>query len=322
MYDRIIVPLDGSPFAEQALPLAATIARRAGGVLTLVRVHVPPPAPGPGQDASLASFDLDAADRASTGEYLQRMAAHTGEGAALRTGTTLVDASTPAEAICREAAETGAAMIVMSTHGRTGVRRALLGSVADGVLRRATVPVLLWHPADVPSPEVPALEHVLVALDGSTWAEQAVPPAAALAEALGARLTLARVVAHVVRPVATELAAISATPYAGVTYVPPEVDYEATMRELERSRGYLAKLAERVRASHRALPVGVQAVTGEDPGAVVARLAGEVHADVVALATHGRGASRLVVGSTVDHVLRARRGATLVVRPSLPDARG
>lgn len=198
MADRILVPLDGSPFAEEVLPLAASIARHSGALLALVRVHLPPPAV-PGPDATLAAFELEDVERRGAGEYLGRTAARVSEAAALRTTTTLVDAGAPADAICREAEESG-----------------------------------------------------------------------------------------------------------------------ATLREVDRARASLERLAGRMRATHRGMPVGVQAVTGEDAGAVLARLAREVHADVIALTTHGRGASRLFIGSTVDHVLRARRGATLLVRPSVP----
>lgn len=145
----IIVPLDGSPFAEHALPLACLIARQAGtrGRVELVHVHDPgvyaanAPALEPAWEnerAAEMSVDLDAVAARLAAETKLRVTAVTLRGRV-------------AESIAVHAAERGADLIVMTTHGRSGIKRAILGSVTERVLRTAAVPVLV-----VPSPEAHA----------------------------------------------------------------------------------------------------------------------------------------------------------------------
>ena len=321
MYDRIIVPLDGSPFAEQVLSLAAAIARRTGMALELVKVHHARPV-GYAQDTMLAALDLDARDLELSAGYLARIARELGEGTGLAVRTSVLEDASPPVAICNEAERVGATLIAMATHGRTGLLRTVRGSVADGVLRHTTAPVLLWRVSEPPQPVPAAPAHVLVALDGSTWAEMVVPTAAVLARVLGARLSLVRVVAHVAAVLPAPVATIGDVPFAGPGWLPPEIDRAATQRAVERARGYLHHVVDRIHAEHPGLVVGVHAVADDDAAATILRLTSEVHADVVAMTTHARGASRFIVGSTVDKVLRGRAGVTLLVRPTAPTPRG
>ena len=202
MHDTVLVPLDGSSFVEQVLPLAATIARKSGMAVELVKLHRAHPA-GYAQDATLAALDAAGRGRALSGEYLRTTADHLAKRASIRVcSRVLDDPSSTAEAICGEAARVNAAMIAMTTHGRTGLVRAVRGSVADEVLKHARMPVLLWRPAadgDGASAATPG--HVLVTLDGSMRAESVLPAATALASVLEARVTLLRVVPHVSAPV-------------------------------------------------------------------------------------------------------------------------
>ena len=316
MYDTILVPLDGSPFAEQVLPLAATIARRAGMCLDLVKVHRSHPV-GYAQDTMLAALDVDGRSRALSGAYLERVAERIDEK--LHVVRRLVDDPSPVpEVICGEAARGGAAMIAMTTHGRTGLLRMLRGSVADGVLRHATVPVLLWRASDEPVRPIVAPTHVLVALDGSTWAEMVLPAAAALASTLGARLTLLEVVASI-PAIIPELVPVPAeVPYVGPGYTAAMVDVEATRRAVERAQAYVSHVVERVRSEHPELNVGCRVLNEDHAAPAIVRMARDIGADLVAMSTHGRGASRLVVGSTVDGVLDRQSGALLLVRPTVP----
>lgn len=321
MYDRILVPLDGSPFAEQVLPLAAALARRSGMTLELVQVQRSHPV-GYVQDTMLAALGIDAREREASAAYLDGVARRLSEDAGLVVRPTLLDAATPAEGICREAERTGATLLAMTTHGRTGLLRTVRGSVADGVLRHATLPVLLWRPGDPPPAPPTSPEHILATLDGSTWAETVLPVAAAIADAVGARLTLLRVVANVSAVAPAPVATIGGVPFAGLDYVPPVLDPHATRRAVDRAHGYLVHVADRIHADHPRLVVGTHALADDDAARTILRMLPEVHADVVAMSTHGRGTSRLIVGSTVDRVLRGRTGATLLVRPSLPVPRG
>ncbi len=194
MKDTILVPLDGSTFAEQVIPLAASMARTLDIPLELVRVH-PAPTIGFSQDVFHATLDEDADARIGDRAYLDRLALALANQE-LSVHTTLLDARDVPEAIVARATAARARIIVMTTHGRTGVRRTIMGSVADDVAKRATIPVLLWtttesHP--VRSPSLP-FTRVLVPLDGSLAAEAILPHAVMMAQLGSGRLTLLRVV--------------------------------------------------------------------------------------------------------------------------------
>ena len=138
MYSRILVPLDTSDLAEQALPHAEALARRLNAELQLLTViHTPP------EEAASAGAPADEFDpRALEGqEYLQGLAARlTGDGVRVKTRIRRGDI---AEEIMAHAVETRCDLIVVCTHGRSGLGRWVYGSIADRLLRYAPVPVLL-----------------------------------------------------------------------------------------------------------------------------------------------------------------------------------
>lgn len=173
MFHDIILPLDGSSLAECAIGPAAWIADACKARLHLVRVHVR-------RDGDTA--EQDAVARAGAARYLQEIASWLGEGRADDRRVVVLDGS-PALAIADYADRVDADLIVMTTHGRTGVERRRLGSVASVVAHHARCPVLLargeageYVPRHVP------LEHILVAVDGTERAEDV----ATLALRLGA----------------------------------------------------------------------------------------------------------------------------------------
>ena len=143
MFKKVMVPLDGSELAEQALAPACRIAEKFGGELLLVRVvtaeHSLPTlayraARPDGSATQLPRADVDEAEAYLTNLKVPAM------GVPVRT---LVLSGAPPELIIATAAESGVDLIVMSTHGRAGLMRLLYGSVAEAVLRGASVPVLL-----------------------------------------------------------------------------------------------------------------------------------------------------------------------------------
>ena len=202
MFHHILVPLDGSFRAEQALPVAARLARASGGTLTLLKVVTA------GIDMDLRPMELtkraelsQEADVARAQEYLAQVASSDDlKGIDVRTE---VLTGTPAQAILLFAQLQPVDLLVMCSHGTTGIKRWLLGGVAEKVAHHATFPVLLLHeggPALVGTP--PHAEgplRVLVPLDGSVLAKAALVPAAQLVAALAApgpaELHLTRVVA-------------------------------------------------------------------------------------------------------------------------------
>jgi nucleotide-binding universal stress UspA family protein len=145
MFRTIVVPLDGSPFAEQALPWALRLARRAGATLELVRGHVLYALTQPA--AAWAPFDpaAEADSKQEEWAYLDAIARRLAGAAPVSITRTLVD-GLESEGILRRVREGRADLVVMATHGRGPLGRFFLGSVADVLVRETSVPVLLVRP--------------------------------------------------------------------------------------------------------------------------------------------------------------------------------
>jgi nucleotide-binding universal stress UspA family protein len=292
--NTILLPLDGSPLAEQSLPYAASLARRSGAKIVLVRAA---------QAHTLLDIDAGEAQIAAIRRAEQDL-----EAAATRLRAEGVKAEVhvyydqPIPAILDAARRHEAGLIVMSTHGRSGLGRMMYGSVADDVLRHAEVPVLLvpatidhaW-PSDQPL-------TILVPLDGSALAEEALASTGLLAEPLGARLHLLRVVEPPRYPLYGD----------GYVYVPFD-----DAAELQQARAYLDELAGRL--ADTGTDVSIEVAVGL-PSSVVPRVARESQADVIAMATHGRGGlARLVLGSVATGTLQRAHVPLLLTRPAALD---
>ena len=201
MFLSVLVPLDRSSFAEQALPLASSIARRANARLDLVEVHALYALEDPHAGWAPFEADRDAQCKQQEQLYLDATATLTtcvsavAATAGVLSGSAVVP-ETVADSILERARTGKADLIVMATHGRGPLNRFGLGSVADQLIRRAPMPVLLVRPCEKPSRTVlePVLENILIPLDGSQLAEQVLEPAAELAQLMEARLCLLRVV--------------------------------------------------------------------------------------------------------------------------------
>src|SRR2546421_10495545 len=203
MFKRILVPLDGSGRAERALPIAARLARATGGSIFLVRVLSTEPArlpSAPGKPNLVQT--IGQADRALAESYLAGVAE-----CELLTGIpvqTYVPVGLISPSILTMAAEKHADIIVMCSHGYTGVKRWwMMGSVAAKVARFADIPVLvLREGGSVPEERHPGERplRVLVPLDGSDYARAALVPAAYLAAALAAPGRGALHLTHIVQP--------------------------------------------------------------------------------------------------------------------------
>jgi nucleotide-binding universal stress UspA family protein len=198
----------------------------------------------------------------------------------------------PAEEILRAAAEVGADLIVMGTHGRGGLRRLLAGSVAEAVLRRAACPVLALHaPNDQPATARP-IEVILHPTDFSEQGESAMGVARALARDCGARLVLLHVAAS---EILLEGMVVSAT-------------------ESAINRKALDEIRDRLDGPDLKFPV--QAIVKEgDAIAGILRAADEERADLIVMGTHGRtGLERLLMGSVAEGVLRRASCPVLIVK--------
>ena len=167
-YERVLIPLDGSKLAEQALAHASLLARGFGVPIHLLRVH------DPAREGPKASI---------TKQYLITVA-----GSLHRAGvpaTSVLKEGRPAWHIANEANEQPRTLVVMATHGQTGVGRFKLARVTEEVLEDVTVPTLLVRSRlqREPSPEV-KLSNIVVPLVWSNLAEQVLPHVAQLATAL------------------------------------------------------------------------------------------------------------------------------------------
>lgn len=289
----MLVPLDGSPLAERAIPYAVAVARATDGRLAIVRTAHGLTRPG-GDESQVRSKVMEEAEA-----YLEALAGRLAEHhLPIDTGTNGDDT---VEGIILEADFRQADMIVMATHGRSGLGRWIYGSVAEAVLRRTTVPVMLipaWLPEAGETP-LGVKPKVLVPLDGSAFAEEALAPATTLAAALGGELMLV----HAISPFEQVM-----TPEVTL----PSYTEEAQARE-EVARAYLNDLVKRSAAS--GVTVNVDIRMGLPPDAIAAA-ARENNATLVVMATHGRtGVRRLLMGSVADATLRRSELPILFVRP-------
>jgi nucleotide-binding universal stress UspA family protein len=300
MYRSILVPLDGSAFGEHALPLAVSLAHRSGGALQLVYVHTPYLY----VDSNYLYDDqVDRQLREQKQNYLDDVVGRLRAATTVPVGYVFREGMV-ADAICEELTTTKVDLIVMTTHGHGPLSRFWLGSVADELVRRASVPVLLVRPRET-TPDLqqaPVLRHVLIPLDGFALAEQVLEPAVALGRLLKADFTLLRVVKPVLFPGhdPTELEN-------------PAPGQPATGRMQAEARAYLEGVAERLRA--QSFKVQTRVVVDPQPAVAILGQGLELPGGVLALATHGRGGlPRALLGSVADKVVRSATIPVLVCR--------
>jgi nucleotide-binding universal stress UspA family protein len=283
MPQRIVVPLDGSPLAERVLSHVARLLRREDAEVVLVRaVHVAP---------SLAKIDItkiEAAERRAAEAHLRDTAARLASlGVRVRS---LVETGPPAESILDAARRERASLIAMSTHGRTGLARWALGSVAEKVVRASDVPVLLLHsfrrdadgrPVPIGDGQVP-FRRILVPLDGSANALAVMDSVEATARLCGSEVLLLA--------------------------VEPEGGEEAPGPAAAQAGAQAGRLKA---AGIEASPLRLRG----DPATRILDAAEAERADLIAMSTHGEsGVSRWALGTVTERVLRSSTTPLLVVR--------
>ena len=302
MFRKILVPLDRSSLAEQAIGHAASIARESGATIDVALVHEP------FTFAGYADLPWDD-DPAAEEKYVETIAAELESGAHV-TATHAVLRGAPAEMIVQRAREIGADLIVMTSHGRTGFSRAWLGSVADAVMRNSAIPVLIVRAEQGAADRRAAarsIKRVLVPMDGSALATGVVPAATELARAAHASVTLLRIAPIVPLVMAYE-------PTMAVTSAPIVIDEAATKQLAEQVTVELESVARRLR-DETGVTIDAHVVIAEHAAQAIVDQAVAHDADVIAMSTHGRGASRLLIGSVADKVLRSSRVPVLLYRP-------
>ena len=143
MYKKILVPLDGSPLAEAVLPHAEALAKSEHAEIVILRVPIMPAAEYFARDPAASSLIRQDIEKESV-EYVSNTVAALKKDNVQATGITR-EGLVP-DTILEVADETHADVIAMSTHGRTGIKRWLMGSVADKIIHHAHIPVMLIHP--------------------------------------------------------------------------------------------------------------------------------------------------------------------------------
>jgi nucleotide-binding universal stress UspA family protein len=317
MFERIVVPLDGSSRAEHALPVAARIVRASGGSIHLLQVVSPPIDYGGGlAQVPLLTEQVVETEIAESTSYLKTVA--TSQMLAGIETTTEVMFGTPAQHILAAAEARMADLIVICSHGRTGFTRWALGSVAHQLVHQSSVPVFVLRENE-PASQLLRSDAAqplcaLVPLDGSPLAETALVPAVYLTAALAAPTQGALHLAQVVKifPTTAEEGFVS------------EINEEA----IRRARTYLATVGERLEATVKGLKLSIaySIELDTDVASALVKLAehggeGKETGDaggcnLIVISTHGRGGlERWVMGSITERLLNASKLPMLIVRP-------
>lgn len=299
MFRSILVPLDGSAPAEWPLPLAFDAARRAGAVLHLAHVYLPDepwrdfdeltPYQFEGETATEPEYEREA--KQDQQRYLDAVA-RVGRDRGVTVVPTVLDGSGVVDALERHARVVGADLVVMA---------ALSGHHADALVSRLTAPVLASRPSPDMKPDPaaapPSIDRILIPLDGSELSEQVLGPAAELGRVWDAHCTLFRAVSP-------------GGQWAGGSG-------GANGDGIDEARSYLQQVAERI--SNDWVSVDTVAVEELHVAKAIQWTAGHVGADMIAVATHGRGGlSRMVFGSVAHKVLSDATLPVMLHRPEPP----
>jgi nucleotide-binding universal stress UspA family protein len=306
---HILVPLDGSPLAQEALPLGLALGRRHGQAVELVHVHKPPPmlASAPHVDPR---FDREQRDE------MQRWLSALTEAAAQEHGqavtATFLDGAV-ARTLEDHVARRAPGLVVMATHGWGGLSRAWLGSVADRLVRHVHVLVLLIRPEPGRAAAAgdAAFRRVLVPLDGSKLAEQVLEPALALGAPGDTEYTLLTVVEPPQLSTPSVMMAVAASETASAAETLAQI---AALRQAAAEQ-YLGLVGNQLR--RRGVAVCTQVAVHPQPAQGILEYAATSGTDLIAVATHGLGGvARLLVGSVADKVIRGASAPVLVVHPT------
>lgn len=314
---RIVVPLDGSPIAEDALSVAVALAKATGATVRAVHVFVPlargTVVAGSFDYAANMEAQLENDARAYVADVGRRFQTTDGAREIVHVDLSRARATTSpfgetvriVAALGRYARMQTADLIVMTSHGRGGFSRAWMGNVADAVMRGSGMPVLIVRPDGTLTVPI-AFRHLVLALDGSALAERVIPMALAIASATRARITL-------VRAIIVRWTVPRASPVA-------HVDTGSLALQRREADEYFATLLSRLRAPGLAVEAQVveEPVTMLPEVGPVRALLGAIEslgADMIAIATHGHGGvKRWWLGSVADKVVRGAPVATLVMR--------
>lgn len=303
MINRILCPVDFSDFSRHALEHAAMFARWYGAKLAVLHAHIPSePAllfteyVGAAAPEPITPSDQDLRERvlSELTRFAQPIKA---SGVPLTLDVVL---GNPVQAILETAKSLPADFLVMGTHGRGGLDRLVLGSVAEKVLRKVSCPVLtVPPPVSGPAPDVPVLlKRILCTMDFSEWSMKALAYALSLAEEADALL----IVLHVLEGLHTE----NLTAY-------PDLNVPRFTEHLEADA--VARLRAAIPEKARAACQPEELVAKGKPYREILRIARERDVHLIVMGVHGRNpVDMMLFGSTTQHVVRAATCPVLTLR--------
>lgn len=292
---NILLPLDGSPFSEQVLSFAGGLARAADIVLHLVKVHRTITPIGTRNPVSVGT---EWEQRLGEQEYLDQIARSLHDEATCSVRTAVLQGGV-VSALNRYIRDQDIGLVVITTHGHGGLKRAWMGSIADGLVRTSPAPVFLVRPqasGEVLAPK--RIDNILIPLDGSALSEQIIEPAFIVGRLFGAHIRLLQVVAP------SRL--VSPWEFCGS----PESQMEAGRQHAAQ---YIETLAEQLRS--RGYVIDTSLILHWNPATAILD-ASVREIDLIAMATHGRGGwQRVALGSVTDKVQRNTRLPMLLLQP-------
>jgi nucleotide-binding universal stress UspA family protein len=300
MYKVIMVPTDGSGFDREAIRVALRTAERCNAKVRLVRVlgtssffSIAAAAEG------LPAAGVEPGERDRAWGELYALAA---ECRSESKADIMADlhGGPVGDVLEGYARRHHVDLIVISTHGRSGIARLSLGSVTDSLIRHTTIPVLVVKPAtSYLNPRASeAFKHIVVPLDGSSLAEQILPRIVALAKLEDAEITLLNVL-------------IPGSSSHMEVVDPASPWWE---KDIWGARAYLFQVAATLRRS--GTPVRTDIVIGDNVASAIGDYAGRERADLIAIATHGRGGfTRMLRGSVATAVMQSAKVSMLVLKP-------
>ena len=285
MYEKILVPLDGSDLAEAALPVVTEIARVLGSRVILLNA---------------CGMSEDKCDIYQ--EYLNMLALKVTEQTEKKSSAVLVHGSA-ADEIIKYIEDNKISLTVMATHGRSGISHWAIGSVAEKIIREANRPILLLRSQEQCAFDAGVLSKVIAPLDGSKMGEAALRYVEALAKKASTEVVLFHALERQYH------FAIAADTYVQVPYT------DAEMKPVKaEAQAYLDHVAQRL--AEKGLNVRKEIREGKAAESII-DFAGQSGINLIAMSTHGRsGLSRWVFGSVADKIIHSSCARVMVVRPA------
>ncbi len=298
MYKKILIPLDGSKVAETVLPYAREFADNLQSHVELFSVSEPILAGIHDYVYSKHHISVDEAIKKQTEDYLNRTSTYfTGLPGTI---TTQVATGYPADQIIAEAKKEPSTLIAMSTHGRSGIGRWALGSVADKVLHSLGTPILLVRgQEEKPAQASAKFKNIVMPLDGSATAEESSAAVMNLAKAMNLSVTLIRVT-----PSTSSYYQFSEYPTIDIRNLALEVDSDA--------QKYLDNMAKKLK-TWGVSQVNTSLLHGGAADAII-DTAKKLPDSLIVITTHGNsGVKRTLLGSVADRVVSQSEQPVLVV---------